>query len=476
MQQADFKRKYRGSGATYIQNSDGWRRKVQLATRGVPLPHLFAAGGLCACLIAFVAAPNKTEANNRQKIDDIAIPALEGIEDLPELAHATLSEELLELEATLEPPTATQIEVKPGDNLSLIFQRAGLSDKDVYKILDSSTKAKQLKQLYPGHVFEFIIEDKQLQQLNYIASKVSTFSFHSTGDGFSFHETSRTPETHLTMRSAEIEHSLFAAGKEAGMDDKLVMELAGIFGWDVDFALDIREGDSFKVLYEEQFLDGQKIGNGAILAAEFINRGSSFQAVRYEDHNGNVQYYTPDGKTMRKEFLRTPIDFARISSHFNLRRKHPVLNRIRAHKGTDYAASRGTPIKAAGDGKVIFAGRKGGYGNVVILQHGQTYKTLYAHISKFRGGIRRGKRVKQGQVIAYVGSTGLATGPHLHYEFYVNGAVRNPVTVRLPKAKSIPKKELARFAKQTQMLLAELDSGTGGENLAKSNSQPTNKL
>jgi len=197
---------------------------------------------------------------------------------------------------------------------------------------------------------------------------------------------------------------------------------------------------------------------------------------RYEDSDGRVQYYTPEGRTMRKAFLRTPIDFARISSHFNLRRKHPVLNKIRAHKGTDYAASHGTPIKAAGDGKVVFAGRKGGYGNVVIIQHGQTYKTLYAHISKFRKGIRSGKRVKQGQTIAYVGSTGLATGPHLHYEFYVNGAVRNPVTVKLPNARPIAKSELARFTANIQPLIAQLNTQDSDTKLASAEDNDSNNL
>ena len=480
MQHTDFKRKYRGSGATYIQNPDGWRNKLHTAARGFPVGHLFAAGGLCACLVGFVAVPNKTEANNKQKVDDVAIPALEQIEDLPlpEFEEITLEEEFLAIEQSFEPSTpVTQIEVKSGDNLSRIFQRAGLNDKDVYKVVNSSEEAKRLKQLYPGHTFEFTIEDEQLQQLKYVASKVESYTITKTDDGFAFEDTSRTPDTHLTVRSAEIKHSLFAAGKEAQLDDRLVMELAGIFGWDVDFALDIREGDSFKVLFEEKYLDGEKIANGSILAAEFVNRGNRYKAVRYEDAKGNTQYYTPSGKTMRKEFLRTPIDFARISSHFNLRRKHPVLNRIRAHKGVDYAAARGTPIRAAGNGKVIFAGRKGGYGNVVIIQHGQTYKTLYAHISKFRKGIRRGARVKQGQVVAYVGSTGLATGPHLHYEFYVNGSVRNPVTVKLPKAKSIAKSELTRFTEQTKTLLAELDSGVNTVNVAKkSDNQNTNKL
>jgi murein DD-endopeptidase MepM/ murein hydrolase activator NlpD len=235
------------------------------------------------------------------------------------------------------------------------------------------------------------------------------------------------------------------------------MELANIFGWDIDFALDLRKNDQFSILYEKQFVDGEEIAAGNILAAEFSNRGKTFRAVRFVDPKGHANYFTPDGNSMRKTFLRTPVDFARISSRFNLKRKHPVLNQIRAHKGVDYAASTGTPIKATGDGKIIFRGWKGGYGRVVIVQHGQRYTTLYAHLSKFNHKRKKGGYVKQGQIIAYVGKSGLATGPHLHYEFRVNGVHRNPLTVPLPHAKPITKQYLAEFSKQTQPLISQLD-------------------
>ncbi|MDX1801612.1 MAG: M23 family metallopeptidase, partial [Marinobacter sp.] len=193
-------------------------------------------------------------------------------------------------------------------------------------------------------------------------------------------------------------------------------------------------------------------------AATFYNQNQNYSAVLYTDKDGNSDYYTPEGRSMRKAFLRTPVDFARISSSFNLHRKHPVLNTIRAHKGTDYAASTGTPIKAAGEGKIVYAGRKGGYGNAIVIQHGYNITTLYGHMNGFARGIRSGKHVKQGQVIGYVGQTGLATGPHLHYEFRVNGAPRNPVTVKLPDAAPVPKSELARFKTKTEMTLAQLET------------------
>jgi murein DD-endopeptidase MepM/ murein hydrolase activator NlpD len=234
------------------------------------------------------------------------------------------------------------------------------------------------------------------------------------------------------------------------------MELAGIFGWDIDFALDIREGDEFRLVYEEQFLDGEKIRNGNILAAEFVNRGHSYRAVRYQAKNGRADYYTPTGQNMRKAFLRSPVDFRRISSRFG-KRHHPVLNRMRMHKGVDYAAARGTPIRATGDGKIIYRGRKGGYGKTVIIRHGSKYSTLYAHMSSYNRKVRHGSRVKQGQIIGYVGATGRATGPHLHYEFRVHGAHRNPLTVKLPSAASIDKKLKSDFLQQTRGLIAQLD-------------------
>jgi murein DD-endopeptidase MepM/ murein hydrolase activator NlpD len=348
--------------------------------------------------------------------------------------------------------------VSAGDNLSLLFQRAGLSDTSLYELMNSNPAAKQLTRLYPGQRFQFEILDGVLQSLTFQKDRLHAINFTRSENGFNQSSSNVDPDTKIAYREATIINSLFLAGTDAGMEESLIMELAGIFGWDIDFALDIRTNDSFKVLYEEKFLHGEKLGNGAILAAEFTNQGSTYRAVRYTDTNGDSGYYTPEGNSMRKAFLRTPVDFARISSPFNLNRKHPILNTIRAHKGTDYAAPRGTPIKAAGDGRVVWAGTKGGYGRTVIIQHGQAYKTLYAHMNQYGRGITNGTRVKQGQVIGYVGTSGLATGPHLHYEFYLNGAVRNPVSVPLPKAKSVPTSELATFAQQTQPLVAQLES------------------
>ncbi|MBL4606249.1 MAG: peptidoglycan DD-metalloendopeptidase family protein, partial [Pseudomonadales bacterium] len=220
--------------------------------------------------------------------------------------------------------------------------------------------------------------------------------------------------------------------------------------------LDIRGGDSFDIVYEELFLDGKKHKNGKILAANFFNQGKRFSAIYYEKINKEGSYFTANGGSVRKEFTRTPVDFARVSSRFNLKRKHPVLHTIRAHRGVDYAASRGTPIKATGDGKVILAGRKGGYGKTVVIKHGQRYTTLYAHLNGYARGIRSGKRVRQGQIIGYVGSTGMATGPHLHYEFRINGVHRNPLTVKLPRANPLNGEEKQRFLAQTNHLRQQL--------------------
>lgn len=346
--------------------------------------------------------------------------------------------------------------LKSGDNLSLLFQRAGLSNTSLYELMQSNTETKQLTKLHPGQQFHFEIDNKKLHRLTYQKDKLNKVAFSRSEAGFNYEQISLKPDIIVAFREAKIENSLFLAGTNAGMEQSLIMEVANIFGWDIDFALDIRSNDRFSLLYEEHFLDGEKLRNGPILAAEFTNQGKTFRAVRYTDSSDNSNYFTPEGNSMRKAFLRTPVDFARISSHFNLKRKHPILNRIRAHKGTDYAAPTGTPIKAAGDGKITWAGNKGGYGRTVMIQHGQSYKTLYAHMSKYGRGIKNGTRVKQGQIIGYVGSSGLATGPHLHYEFYLNGAVRNPVRVNLPKAKAIAASELSNFRIQTQPIVAAL--------------------
>jgi murein DD-endopeptidase MepM/ murein hydrolase activator NlpD len=350
------------------------------------------------------------------------------------------------------------ITVKSGDSLAAIFSRLGIKPQQLHSLLAQGGAVHNLKKIYPGQTIRIqTSSDKGLLALSYPIDKLSSLEVSRDGDEFAVSTIHRTPEFRIRNASVEINNSLFLDAHAAGLSDHLIMELAGIFAWDVDFALDIRKGDHFTVLYEEQYLDGENIGGENILAAEFINHGKNYHAIRYTDNSGTTDFYALDGKSMRKTFLRTPVEFSRISSRFSLGRKHPVLNRIRAHKGVDYAASRGTPIKATGNGKIVHRGKKGGYGNTIVIQHGTRYSTLYAHLSKYRGGLKTGSRVKQGQTIGYVGSSGLATGPHLHYEFRVDGAHRDPLRVKLPGAKPLDKKYLDDFNSKAQALVAQLD-------------------
>ena len=277
------------------------------------------------------------------------------------------------------------------------------------------------------------------------------------GDGFTLSQYTREIEKRTAFSAGVIKNSFYQSALDADLSDAVIMALVDIFGWDIDFALDIQPEDSFTVLYQEHHIGGKKQGDGPILAAEFTNRGKTYRAVRYQHPNGKVHYLTPEGRSLKQSFLRSPVDFRRISSHFQSSRWHPVLGRKRPHRGTDYAAAIGTPIKAAGDGVVRFIGRKGGYGNTVILKHGNRHTTLYGHMSRFKKGLHRGQQIEQGQIIGYVGQTGLATGPHLHYEFRIKGKHVDPVTVALPKA-SLEPRYMADFRRQTDRLIAQLES------------------
>lgn len=358
------------------------------------------------------------------------------------------------------------ISVKPGDSLALIFSRLGLSPTSLYKVMSLGKEVSKLKKLQPGQQLNFHIADNELLGLKYEMSLTNTLHISKQDDKFSTELIQIELEKIVKNTNAIINDSLFLSAKRAGLTDNLIMQLVGIYGWDIDFALDIREGDSFTVIYEEQYKNGIKVSDGPIIAAEFINRNTPLRTVRYTHEDGRIDYYAVNGDAMRKAFLRTPVEFARISSRFNLKRKHPILNKIRAHRGVDYAASTGTPIKATGDGTVVHAGRKGGYGRTVILKHGGKYSTVYAHLHRYAKGVRSGSRVKQGQIIGYVGKSGLATGPHLHYEFRVNGVHRNPLTVKLPKVESISKKALPEFKIKTNPMIVELDRLTGKSALA----------
>jgi murein DD-endopeptidase MepM/ murein hydrolase activator NlpD len=327
----------------------------------------------------------------------------------------------------------------------------------LHQVLHTDEETTALKHLMPGQQLHFHIDDQGLEKLKFEKNLVTTLLVQRDQDGFNSELVTTPLTTRVIQASATINDSLFMAGQEAGMSDNLIMQMVAIYGWDIDFVQDIRSGDHFKLIYQEQYKNGVKVKDGPILAAEFVNRGKAYRAVRYTSPDGRTDYYTENGASMRKAFLRTPLNFTRISSGFSLHRRHPILNTIRAHKGVDYAAPTGTPIKATGDGVVAFLGRKGGYGRVIVLKHGGRYSTLYGHMSAYARHLRTGDRVKQGQVIGYVGMSGLATGPHLHYEFRVNGVHRNPLTVKLPKAQSIPKQYLADFKLKTTTLLAELD-------------------
>ncbi len=358
-------------------------------------------------------------------------------------------------------PEPLLVTIKPGDTLSGIFARTGLSREDLLGILKLKEARKTLSTIQAGKQMRFLLDDKkQLQFLGYTTGPAETFEIHRDGDGFKVTRIQHPLERRTRFASGEINSSLFLAAQRAGLPDKITMEMADIFGWDIDFALDIRAGDHFSVLYEELYRDGEKIRSGNILGAEFTTRGKTYVAIRYTNPEGHSGYYSPDGRLMRKAFRRTPVEFSRISSRFG-KRFHPILNRMRAHKGVDYAAPTGTPIRATSDGKVIHKGRKGGYGKTVILKHGKRYSTLYAHMSRYGKGLRKGQQVKQGQIIGYVGQSGSATGPHLHYEFRIDGVHRNPLTVKLPRALPIEKKYRQDFEAVAEKMLARLEQHKG---------------
>jgi murein DD-endopeptidase MepM/ murein hydrolase activator NlpD len=418
--------------------------------------------------IGAVIASTNTETRNDELAAD-TLPTFKAVTKSSEqLARESFSLSLPELQAqqeilddanNLSPKQWREYKVKSGDNLARLFKRASIKPQQLDELMKSGEEAKKLTKIFPKDIIRILTDDEgTLQALRYDIDHKSYLMVERENGTLVAKTFNHEIETRNAHASGVIDSSLYLAAQEAGISQNIIMELANVFGWDIDFALDIRKGDSFTVLYEELYRNGEKISDGDILAAEFINDGEAYRAVRYTNPQTNVsEYYTPDGKSMRKAFLRTPVNFSRISSRFTVSRYHPVLHKVRSHKGVDYAAKSGTPIYAAGDGKVIFKGKKGGYGKVMIVQHGSKYTTLYAHLKTYNRKLKVGSKVKQGQTIAYVGQTGLATGPHLHYEFRVNGVHRNPLTVKLPASKPVPKRYMADFELSTTPKFAQLD-------------------
>ncbi|QSX38017.1 peptidoglycan DD-metalloendopeptidase family protein [Shewanella sedimentimangrovi] len=347
--------------------------------------------------------------------------------------------------------TVEHFEVEKGDTLAALFQRANLSSRDVYEITQLPLAKKNLLKIMPGE--ELVIAkdaEGQLTELSYRIDAVSTLFIRRDGEGYREDVQVKEVELRTQFAQASIKSNFWNAAVDAGLTASQIMELATLFGWDIDFALDLREGDTFALIYEQQFADGEFLKNGAILAAEFINQGDRYTAVRFSDGN----YYSESGQSMRKAFLRSPVDFKYVSSNFNPKRLHPVTGQVKAHRGVDYVAAIGTPIKAAGRGRVIEAGYNQFNGNYVFIKHNETYTTKYLHLNKRK--VKKGDTVKQGQVVGTLGKTGRVTGAHLHYEFIVNGVHRNPRTVDLPKAESIAAADKAKFTLISQDLMAKL--------------------
>jgi murein DD-endopeptidase MepM/ murein hydrolase activator NlpD len=370
----------------------------------------------------------------------------------------SLEQELAESIEAVEPTQWQSVTVKSGDTLASIFARNGISSVTTHKIATLNEQTRKLRYIQPGDEIKLLLDEQNgLRQMKYIADITRTLLIQRNEEqSYTSQIINYQLDAYPVYREGEIDSSLFEAAANADIPEDVIMDLVAIFGWDIDFSLDIRRGDRFGIVYEELYKDDVKIRNGRILSAEFINNGKTYKAVYYTDPSGNSDYYAPDGKSMRKAFLRSPVKFSRISSRFSNNRWHPVLSKWRSHKGVDYAAARGTPVRASGDGKIVFAGTKGGYGRLIVIRHGGRYTTAYGHLHRYAKGARTGKKVKQGQIIGYVGSSGLATGPHLHYEFRVNGVHRNPLTVALPEAQPVNDAYLDNFRESTQVYLSML--------------------
>jgi len=422
-------------------------------------PWFLLGAGIPLALLALITAMPESSGTVSQPAETgepLALAAVE-TELLPQ-PHALETEVIVLPEPEPElPGSDLTLTVRRGDSLDLLFKRHGLSRGDLARIMQLELARQHLRVIRPGDAIQVRHEKGRLYGLSREVSLTEALSINLGDEGFAAEIVERPLDSKPHLAHGTIDSSLFEAAADAGISDRTIMNLAGVFAWDIDFVLDIRRGDEFHLVYEQLSRDGETLGEGAILAAEFINQGDSYRAIRYTTPDGRTDYFTPEGRSVRKAFVRAPVAFSRISSNFNPRRRHPKLNTIRAHRGVDYAAPTGTPIKAAGDGKVVFRGTKGGYGKTVILQHGGNISTLYAHMSRFAKP-RNGSRVRQGQVIGYVGATGLATGPHLHYEYRLNGVHQNPRTVKLPDADPLDAKHMPAFQATAEQLLQQLEA------------------
>lgn len=344
-----------------------------------------------------------------------------------------------------------------GDTLSSLLARLGVNAGDTRDFLAAARESKSLARLVPGRgALARVTAGGQLMLFRYLASDEQLVTVSRVDGVFKARQSGVTLESRMIMRSGKIQGSLFGATDAADVPDRIASEMAEAFSGDIDFHKDLRRGDHFSVIYEAFYFEGQLVKTGRLLAAEFVNQDKPHQAIYFKDAQGRDGYYTPDGQNMKRAFLKSPMPFTRVSSGFSNARYHPVLQEWRAHKGIDYAAPTGTPVRAVADAVVDFVGKQGGYGNLILLKHQGNYSTAYGHLSRFGKGIKRGSRISQGQVIGYVGATGLATGPHLHYEFRVAGVQKNPLALKLPTSYPLDPRAKSHFAATSKPLLSRL--------------------
>jgi len=386
------------------------------------------------------------------KVLNLDLPGRHDLLTPPGLAEITAEDAVPE--KPLESGQWETVTVRSGQTLDAIFKQQGFSAKILHEIMSLNKATGKLKKIRPGDLFEFRrFEDGSLKRMRYAIDESNYLIVEHDGEQAVANTIARQVFTVPEETSGTITSSLFLAGKQAGLRDGMIMKLANLFGWDIDFVLDIREGDSFYLVYEKVYRDGSYLRDGEIIGATFINQGEKFQAIRF-NVDGRSQYFAPDGHNMRKAFLRAPLNFSYISSNFNPQRYHPILKRVKAHNGIDYRAPRGTPVYAAGDGKIIVSAYGQYNGHHVFVQHANSIITKYLHFTNRT--VKKGERVKQGQVIGYVGSTGLAQAPHLHYEFVLNGVHRNPRTVGLPTANPLDGARMADFQLNAASVLSQL--------------------
>ena len=432
LDEADIKARILAQNQTSPERKLGLRWLIAIST--IPLFGIYAAFGIAPQTVTR-DIPVSTV------IEEVALPALQ-------VASSDEAENFWQVD-----------QVRRDDTLDSLLSRLNIRNSDAISFLRYDASARGLaSNLRPGSsVHAQTTMDGDLLKLQYKTSALSILHIERAAEGYKAYSAEPALQTSSIHKSALIRSSLFEATDNAGIPDQIAIQVAEIFSSDIDFYRDLRREDRFSVIYEAAYNDGELAKVGQVLAAEFVNQGKTYRAVLHRDASGKSGYYTPDGKSLHKSFLRSPLEFTRISSHFSLGRFHPILQKLRAHKGVDYAAPTGTRIKAAADGIVDFVGKKGGYGNVIILKHANGVSTLYGHLSRFSAGMRRGMKISQGEIIGFVGMSGMATGPHLHYEFLVNGVHRDPLKVALPMAMPLPEQYKAEFLANSRALVAQLD-------------------